>query len=69
MSSAHWLLSCVALVAVSGCSPANYIKRARPAEPCEVAVCINQGASPARCSCQARIEVIRQMKTVMGDKS
>ena len=52
------ILLCAGL---AGCTPANFIQRARPAPPCDVQMCLNVGASPARCACQTHEQVQRQI--------
>jgi hypothetical protein len=48
-------------VGLAGCTPANFIQRARPAQSCEVQVCTNFGAS-ARCECKTIEQLMRQTR-------
>jgi len=57
------ILLCVGL---TGCTPANFIQRVQAPPPCDVRVCLNVGASPARCSCQTHQQVQRQIVQAMG---
>ena len=49
-------------VGLAGCTPANFIQRARAEPPCNVQMCLTVGASPARCACQTHEQVQRQIR-------
>lgn len=53
-------------VGVTGCTPANFIQRARPAPPCEVRLCTSMGAGQANCHCQTHEQVRRQIRETWG---
>ncbi|MFC4309781.1 hypothetical protein ACFPN2_11875 [Steroidobacter flavus] len=53
-------------IGVAGCTPANFIQRVRSAPPCDVRICTNIGASPARCECQTHEQVKRQLRETYG---
>jgi hypothetical protein len=53
---------------VAGCTPANFIQRARTAPPCNVQICTNMGAGPARCECQTHEQVRRQVREAFGQQ-
>lgn len=36
-------------VGAAGCTPANFIQRARPAPPCDVRICTSIGAGHCEC--------------------
>ncbi|HEY5758434.1 MAG TPA: hypothetical protein VIU34_21555 [Steroidobacter sp.] len=55
-------------IGVAGCTPANFIQRARPAPPCDVRICTNIGAGPARCGCQTHSQVKRQIRETFGQQ-
>lgn len=63
MSSTVRFYGYVMLLAVglSGCTPAAFVQRARPPQPCEVQVCTNLGAS-ARCECKTTEQLVRQTR-------
>jgi hypothetical protein len=58
-----FILLCVGM---AGCTPANFIQRVRPAPACDVQICMNSGASPARCQCQTHDQVKRQVREAFG---
>lgn len=55
-------------IGVAGCTPANFIQRARPAPPCDVRVCMNIGAGQASCHCQTHEQVKRQIRETFGQQ-
>lgn len=61
-----YVTSILLSVGLAGCTPANFIQRARPAPPCDVQICLTTGASPARCACQTHRQVQRQILETWG---
>ena len=55
-------------IGVAGCTPANFIQRVRSAPPCNVQICTNIGAGPARCECQTHEQVKRQVREAFGQQ-
>lgn len=55
-------------IGVAGCTPAHFVQRARPAPPCDVRICANIGAGPARCQCQTHEQVRRQIRETFGSQ-
>jgi hypothetical protein len=49
-------------IGVAGCTPANFIQRARPAPPCEVRICTSVGAGQPACQCQTHEQIKRQIR-------
>jgi hypothetical protein len=60
---AAFVLVCVG---ITGCTPANFIQRARPAPPCDVRICTTVGAGQANCRCQTHQQVQRQIRETWG---
>lgn len=61
-----YVTSVLLCVGLAGCTPANFIQRARPAPPCDVQMCLTVGASPARCACQTHEQTQRQILETWG---
>jgi hypothetical protein len=63
MSSAVRSLGYATLLAVGlvGCTPAAFIQRARPPQPCDVRVCTSFGAG-SRCECKTTEQLVRQTR-------
>jgi hypothetical protein len=53
-------------VGITGCTPANFIQRARPAPPCDVRICTTVGAGQANCHCHTHQQVQRQIRETWG---
>jgi hypothetical protein len=53
-------------MSVAGCIPANYIKRAQAAKPCDVTVCANIWTGLERCDCIQHRDVQRQLQLLTG---
>jgi hypothetical protein len=63
MSSAIRYYGYAILVAagLAGCTPAAFVQRARPPQPCEVQVCTSIGPG-ARCECRTTDQLVRQTR-------
>ena len=67
MTTVRCFLSCAVFLAIAGCAPANYVRQSEMlTAPCEISVCSNRGASPARCGCTTYGDVSRRMKEIVG---
>lgn len=66
MSKRPYLMVILFCVGVAGCTPANFIQRARPEPPCDVRICRNMGAGPAKCECQTHEQTRRQLREAFG---
>ena len=63
MSAAIRFYRVVILLAVglAGCTPAAFVQRARPPQPCEVQVCTSIGPG-MRCDCKTHDQLLRQTR-------
>lgn len=48
-------------VGLAGCTPAAFVQRARPPQPCEVQVCTSIGPG-TRCDCKTHDQLLRQTR-------
>jgi hypothetical protein len=47
---------------LAGCTPAAFVQRARPPQPCDVQMCLNLGTGFARCECKTHDQLVRQTR-------
>lgn len=57
------LSALLASIVLAGCTPAHFVRHARPAPRCEVQVCVNPGGARfSHCECKTHDQLVRQTR-------